>query len=303
VISVVPAEIDFKSVVVGQKNSQTLQITNTSPKNLDVNALLVSGAGFTLLAARAPVVLAPGKNLSVSIVFAPSSASAENGALRISSPDLKTPVSVPLFGSGEKPAPGLQASPSTINFGNHSVNSSAFQAVTLTNTGNISLTVNAVSVAGSGYSITGLSAGVSLSPGQQLEFQVWFVPSTAGNSSAMLAVSSSSLPTPLKLSLSGSAANSSATSSSPTSTSPPSTHSVTLDWSPSTSSVAGYHVYRGGSSGGPYSRVNSSMVTSLNYRDASVQSGGHYFYVVTALSTDGAESPYSNEVAADIPNP
>lgn len=324
-ISVVPAEIDFKSVVVGQQNSQTVQITNTSAKEVDLNALHVSGASFTLLSARAPVVLAPGINLSVTIVFAPSrAASAESGVLTIASPDLKTPVRVPLFGSGEKPAPGLQASPSAIDFGNHSVNSSAFQTVTLANTGNTSLTINSASIAGSGYSITGLAAAVSLSPGQRLAFQVWFLPTAAGNSSGSLAIGSSSLPTPLKLFISGSASNSTSTGSptgSPTNpppnsptgspvgspTSPPTgsplSHSVTLNWGPSTSSVSGYHVYRGDSSGGPYNRINGSKVIEFNYMDASVQSGGRYFYVVTAVGTDEEESPYSNEVVADIPNP
>src|SRR5713101_5917789 len=44
VVSVIPAEVDFKSVVVGQKNSQTVQITNTSNKNVYLSALRVSGA-------------------------------------------------------------------------------------------------------------------------------------------------------------------------------------------------------------------------------------------------------------------
>jgi fibronectin type 3 domain-containing protein len=49
--------------------------------------------------------------------------------------------------------------------------------------------------------------------------------------------------------------------------------------------------------------MSGSTITSLDYQDISVQSGGRYYYVVTALGTDGAESPYSNEVTADIPNP
>jgi hypothetical protein len=297
VVSVIPAEVDFKSVVVGQKNSQTVQITNTSNKNVYLSALRVSGANFSLLSAKAPVLLAPGNNLSMNIGFAPSTTAAENGALTISSPDLKAPLSVPLHGSGEKPAPALQASPTNINFGSRAVNSSAFQTVTLANTGNVRLTVNSVSVLGSAYAITGLTAGVSLSPEQKLEFQVWFHPTVTGSSAATLVANLTLLPSPLKLAISGSA-NVSSTAA-PTSAS---SHSVTLNWNPSTSSVAGYLVYRGGASGGPYSRMSGSTITLLDYKDISVQSG-HYYYVVTALGTDGAESPYSNEVTADIPNP
>ena len=297
IISVIPAEIDFKSVVVGQKNSQTLQITNTSIKNVDLSALHLTGAGFSLLSAKAPVVLAPGKKISLNVVFAPAAAASANGALTISSPTLRAPISVPLVGSGVKPEPALQASPSSINFGSHALNSSAFQTVTFTNTGNISLTVNSVTVSGAGFAIAGVSPGVSLSPQQRLEFQVWYHPIVAGTTVASLVANVSALPSPLKLAVAGSATTSSTAPSSVSS------HSVALDWSSSTSSVAGYHIYRGGVSGGPYSRIDSSIVNSLSYKDASVQSGGRYFYVVTALGTDGVESPFSNEAAADIPNP
>ena len=298
IVSVVPAEIDFKSVVVGQKNSQTLRITNNGTKNVDLSSLHVTGSSFSLLSAKAPVVLAPGKTLNVNVVFAPANEAQENGAVTIASPELRAPIKIPLAGSGEKPVRALQSSPSNINFGTHTVNSSAFQTVTLTNTGNVALTVNSVAISGPGYAITGLSPGVSLSPQQRLEFQVWFHPSVVGNSTATLTANIPSLSSPLRLVVSGSATNTSVTSPSSSST-----HSVTLDWNASSSSVAGYHIYRGGQSGGPYGRIDNSIVYSLDYRDTTVQSGSHYFYVVTAQGTDGVESPFSNEVTADIPNP
>jgi fibronectin type 3 domain-containing protein len=40
----------------------------------------------------------------------------------------------------------------------------------------------------------------------------------------------------------------------------------------------------------------------LNYRDASVFSSTRYFYVLTAVDSDGTESTYSNEASAEIPN-
>lgn len=80
-------------------------------------------------------------------------------------------------------------------------------------------------------------------------------------------------------------------------------HSVTLSWNPSTSNVAGYRVYRGGNSGGPYSLITSSLVPGTNYNDASVLSGNEYFYVTTAVDSAGDESTYSNEASATIPNP
>ena len=77
---------------------------------------------------------------------------------------------------------------------------------------------------------------------------------------------------------------------------------MALDWNASTSAVAGYHVYRGVSTGGPYNRINGSLVTTLAYSDPTVEGGAQYFYVVTAVESDGGESAFSNEVSADIPN-
>jgi hypothetical protein len=297
-ISVIPSRIDFKSVVVGQKNSQTIQVTNSATEPIDVQGLHVSGPGFSLSSANTRLVLAPGMHVNLSIVFAPSQASSSSGALVISSSDLKAPVSVPLSGSGEKAVPALQASPASLNFGSLAPHTSTSQSVTLKNTGNVALSLSSVNLAGSAFSLSGLPSGVSLAPDQKVEFQVTFRPVSSGPSSGALTVNSSSLSAPVKIAISGSGTASTPVSS-PSATS---THSVTLDWNASSSTVAGYHIYRGGSSGGPYSRINGSAISSLNYLDTSVSAGNHYFYVVTAVESNGAESAYSNEVAADIPN-
>ena len=82
-------------------------------------------------------------------------------------------------------------------------------------------------------------------------------------------------------------------------------HSATLTWVASTSSnVAGYNVYRGTTSGGPYStKANSSLVTGLTYTDTAVLAGQTYYYVLTAVDSSGNESGYSTEAAATIPTP
>jgi fibronectin type 3 domain-containing protein len=76
---------------------------------------------------------------------------------------------------------------------------------------------------------------------------------------------------------------------------------VTLTWNASTSTVAGYNVYRGTVSGGPYAKINSSLVASLGYTDSTVQSGTTYYYVTTAVDSSGNESAFSNEASAPIP--
>ena len=104
------------------------------------------------------------------------------------------------------------------------------------------------------------------------------------------------------LTSSNGAANTSGTLISPAQSSAVGSHEVTLNWNPSISpGVQGYNVYRGSISGGPYAKVNSSVVTVTTYRDSTVQPGQTYFYVVTSIDLSDVESLYSNEVMAPIP--
>ena len=79
------------------------------------------------------------------------------------------------------------------------------------------------------------------------------------------------------------------------------THTAVASWTPSTSIVSGYNVYRATVSGGPYTKVNSVVTTLLTYTDSTVVSGQTYFYVATAVDGIGNESVFSNQVTAAIP--
>ena len=80
--------------------------------------------------------------------------------------------------------------------------------------------------------------------------------------------------------------------------------SIKLAWDPSAdSSVAGYNIYRSQQSGSyPSTPLNgSAVIPTTAFSDSSVQSGGTYFYVVTAVNTSGVQSGYSNEIQATAP--
>jgi hypothetical protein len=81
-------------------------------------------------------------------------------------------------------------------------------------------------------------------------------------------------------------------------------HSVTLTWLPSSSSnITGYNVYRATTSGGPYTKVNSSLLAVLTLLDSNVLAGQTYYYVATAVDINNNESIYSNEAPAAVPTP
>ena len=88
-----------------------------------------------------------------------------------------------------------------------------------------------------------------------------------------------------------------------TSAGSPRQHQATLFWTASSSPVSGYNVYRGGQAGGPYTLLNTGIVTADTFADATVRSGQTYFYVVTAISNSGVESVFSSEAVGVIPTP
>ena len=78
-------------------------------------------------------------------------------------------------------------------------------------------------------------------------------------------------------------------------------HGLNLTWTASvTPGVQGYNVYRATVTGGPYTKVNTTLVTGTNYLDTLGTPNTPYFYVVTA-SLNGIESVYSNEATATFP--
>lgn len=76
---------------------------------------------------------------------------------------------------------------------------------------------------------------------------------------------------------------------------------VTLAWDKnSESDLAGYIIYRGTTSGGPYIQTGSDVIApESTFTDVDL-ADGTYFWVVTAYDNDGNESGYSNEVTKRI---
>ena len=88
-------------------------------------------------------------------------------------------------------------------------------------------------------------------------------------------------------------------------------HAITLSWTaPSpvggSGTVGSYGVYRSTSTGGPYTKLNSTAANIFTYSDTTGAAGTKYFYVVTTIDSNGFESAFSNEVSATAignPNP
>jgi hypothetical protein len=287
-ISVVPSSVSFSNVTVGTTNTQSVTIQNSGTANLSVTQATLAGTGFTLTGLAVPLSVAPGTSFAFSVGFTPASASNFTGSLTLVSNAPSSPLVVALAGSGVSPTLQITPSPTSLSFGSLTTGTSATQTVTLANTGNAGVTISQLTEAGAGFTVSGLTPPLALAAGQSTSFTVTFDPATTGSLSGSVTVTSNATNSPQVISLSGT--GTAATS-----------YSVGLTWTPSSTSYSGFNIYRGTQSGGPYSKVNSSLISTASYSDSTVVAGDTYYYVATEVDTTGVESAYSSQVSAVIP--
>src|SRR6202790_4040767 len=104
----------------------------------------------------------------------------------------------------------LNANPTTINFGNVNTGSSSSLSVTLTNSGNSSMTISSVNFTGAGFTANGVPAGTILNAGRSATLTVSFAPAGAGSVTGNVSVASNATNSPTVISVSGSGVQQSA---------------------------------------------------------------------------------------------
>ena len=288
-IQVSPTSISFGNAVVSTSLSQALIITNTGTATLTITQVTASGsATFSVSGFSLPLSVNAGKQTTITVTFLPTSVGPVSGNISIVSNAPTSLTSVGFSGTGIAATLTLGISPASLSFGNVTTGtSSASQNVTITNTGNANVTISQVSVS-AGYSVTGGSTPVTVSPAQNLILTAQFSPPSTGPINGNISIASNATGSPASVSLSGTGVA-------------PIQHSVALTWNASTSTVSGYNIYRSTANGSSYILMNASLVAGLSYTDSTVQNTTTYYYVTTAVDNAGMESVYSNQVLAVIP--
>src|SRR5437899_1904388 len=284
-----PSALSFGNVSLGSSSTQTVTLINSGAASVTVSQASASGAGFSNNGLTPPLTLPPGQSSTLTVRFAPQAAGRATGSLSVVSNAPHSPSPIALSGTGVTSTFLLTASPTSLSFGNVTVGSnSAPQTVTLTNSGNSSVSISQINVSGSGFTASGLTAPLTLAAGQTASFSVVFASTTAGAATGNVSLVSNATNSPT-IALSASGVQ-------------PIPLARTLSWNPSPSGTVSYNVYRGTQSGGSYQKLNSSPVSTTTYTDNSVLAGQTYFYVVTAVDSRNMESVHSNEVSATIPS-
>jgi hypothetical protein len=293
-LSVSAPTIAFGNVAVGSSTTQTGTLTAITSA-VTISSGSWSGNGFSVSGITFPLTLMRGQSAPFTVTFAPQASGAASGSISFLSNALNSPTTEALTGTGSHPfsAPGsLSVSAPTITFGNVAVGSSTTQTGTLTATTS-AVTISSGSWSGNGFSVSGITFPLALMAGQSAPFTITFAPQASGSVSGGVSFLSDAANSPTKETFTG-------TGTKPPS--PPSTHSVSLFWSPSPSTVIGYNVYRGTTSGGPYlTKLTPSPQPTTSLVDSTVMAGTTYYYVATSVDQNSVESIYSNELVATIP--
>jgi len=284
-----PTSLSFGSVQVGNSTQLSQVVTNAGSSNVTISQYTVAGSGFGISGFTTPLTLTPGQSYTFVVTYAPQSAGTATGNVSITSNASNPNLAVSLAGSGTA-AGQLAVSPTTLNFSNVVVGTSASQSATLSASGS-SITVTADNFSGSEFSLSGVSFPLTIQAGNSASFTLTFTPQTTGTASSTLTFASNATNAPAVQSLSG------------TGTAPP-VHTVVLSWAASTSSnISSYNVYRGTTSGGPYTEIGSVPEPTTTYTDSSVTDGHTYYYVTTTVNSSNQESSYSNQATAVTPAP
>jgi hypothetical protein len=281
-----PSTLNFGNVQDGNTGKLYLTLTNSKSTSAVLAQASTSGTGYSAVGLTVPLTLAPGQSYTFQVVFSPAAAGSVSGLFQGYNSVGSRIVAVPLSGTGTA-AGQLALTPSTDNFGNVTVGSSASASGQLTASG-ASVTVSSASSSNSQFALSGISLPVTIAAGQSVPFTVSFTPQSSGNVAGTLGFASNASNAGISESLSGTGVT-------------PQTYSVSLTWDASTSTVTGYNVYRGTVSGGPYTRLNSSLDAGTTFVDGAVAASQTYYYVTTAVNSSGQESTYSNQVQVIIP--
>jgi len=292
------SSMDFGNVTVGTTKTMHISLTNstaTGGASITVSQVKTTGAGFSTTNSSG-VELAPGQSTDIAVSFKPTAAGTVSGNLTIDVVGATDPATVPLDGDGAattpptNPSGQLALTPAQLSFGSVNVGSSKNLTGTLQAT-NADVSVSSAAWNGSGYSVSGITFPITIKARASKTFTITFAPQAAGTSNGNLSLTSNAANSPSRSTMSGTGVQTATQ------------HVVSLSWSPSSSTVVGYNVYRGTQSGGPYAQVNGSVRSVTNYADNTVQSGKVYFYVATSVDSNSTESSYSGEVAASVPTP
>ena len=202
-LSASPTSFGFGGIQTGTSQTQTETLKNTGGESLTISQATVSGAGFSYTGLSLPLTLAVNQSTTFGVVFAPTAAGASSGKLSLTLSESSATLDIALSGTGVAPA-ALAATPASLTFTNITVGQNQAQTETVKNIGGENATISQATAAGTGFSISGISTPLTLTPGQSASFTVTLTPQSAGSFPGSVTIDSNASNPTLSIGLTGS---------------------------------------------------------------------------------------------------
>lgn len=202
-LTISPAVVSFGNVTVGQSSTQSVKLTNTGNGDLTMTSAQISGAGFSMNGLATPMTMSAGQSASFNVQFAPRAAGGVSGGITFMDNATGSQQTLTLSANGVAANAALLANPGSVAFGNVTVGSNASQTITLSNSGNTSVSISQASVSGSGFSMSGIATPMTIAAGASTSFTAKFAPGTTGNTTGTIQVASSASDSTLTIALNG----------------------------------------------------------------------------------------------------
>ncbi|HUI42437.1 MAG TPA: FG-GAP-like repeat-containing protein [Terriglobia bacterium] len=202
--SLAPTTLAFGDQPVGSTSApQTITLTNTGDQSLSITAITTSGPFAETNTCGA--TLAASGTCTISVTFTPTAQGAQNGTLTVADNASDSPQTAALSGTGSM-GPFVSLVPSSVDFGTVPVGtSSSTQSVTLSNTGNGTLSISSIALTGTNsgdYSETN-TCGSSVAAGKNCSITLTFKPTANGVRSASVSITDNAPASPQTVPLSG----------------------------------------------------------------------------------------------------
>ena len=219
-LSLSASTLDFGNVATGSSKTLSATVTNSGDARVTISSIAISSQYFALSATNLPLTINAGQSTSFSLSFAPKAVASFSATATITSDASNATTTLNLAGAGTGSAvpPGqLTVNPSSEGFGNVILGTQQTQTITLTNSGESSVSISQVSLSGGGFQMSGITAPLTLNPSQSTNFTVAFAPQAAGSAAGAVTITSNASDSTLTLPLSGMGVSAGTLSSSPTS--------------------------------------------------------------------------------------
>ncbi|HLX12513.1 MAG TPA: choice-of-anchor D domain-containing protein [Bacteroidota bacterium] len=191
-------QVRFGSVAVLSSLQDSVVVTNNGSLTLTISSVSSSNSQYVVSPTSASVAVSATKTFK--ITYSPTATGSTSSKIIFTSNYLGSPDTILTSGTGTG-APVYSSNKSSINYDSVNVGSSKVDSFTVTNTGNITMTISSVASSSGRYVVSPASASLAASASKT--FTVTFSPTAVGSLSASIVTTSNASNSPDTVALTG----------------------------------------------------------------------------------------------------